>query len=115
MNKMKLELENAQFSVEEIVEQLNILKLSLAQLHDIEMESFAELKLRQETSKCSKTGLKLSTEFNEMDVRKFNRDCSNLSMRVDRANERCQDALACIQSKQQQLMLLYEEVMESWE
>jgi hypothetical protein len=105
-DKTEIQLANAEISVREIQSQLCEAEQVVTQLHAIENEVDAELASRKDKSFCSKTGLELSTEFNEMVISGF----KGLSARIDRVNSNCGELLALIDMKRQELSSFLEAI-----
>jgi len=105
-DRMEVQLANAEIWAREIQSQLCEAEQVVSQLNAIENEVDAELAPRKDISFCSKTGLELSTEFNERVVRGFR----GLSARIDRINSNCGELLAFIDMKRQELNSLLESI-----
>jgi hypothetical protein len=105
-DRMEVQLANAEISVRDIQSQLCEAEQVMSQLHAIENEFDAELASRKDKSFCSKTGLELSTEFNEMVVRGF----KGLSARIDQVNDAYGELLALIDIKRRELSSFLEAI-----
>lgn len=104
LNNMEVELANAEMFVREIEDRLREAEQVTVQLHEIESEVAVETASRKDKSFCSKTGLELATEGNELLMGGFQR----FSVRVDEANCICRDLFTRIELKREELISLRE-------
>jgi ssDNA-binding Zn-finger/Zn-ribbon topoisomerase 1 len=99
IDKMELELANNEFYIKEIQDRLLEGEQLAIQLEAVEFEVESEIRSRKAKSFCSKTGLELTTEFNETVIKGFR----ELSLRIDNLKQRCFELLDTIDFKRREL------------